>query len=213
MDIYGTYESIDNKYLNESKNQKIILFYLMDKIRKLNNCDEVVFSFSSTSDLEDIRKFYYDAFEIIDECNTKYQTNLSLGPQMGENGYYNPYIDEDVYEFTKETKCQKMITIGGTLEENNYDIQEVIYIDDNPSINVAIGVLDKRYQQVLIDSINLVLIGKGETGQEILKKLGKNDDVNIYSQLSSENYEFAKEGLRKVLEIKETNKKCQNKDK
>ena len=60
---------------------------------------------------------------------------------------------------------------------------------------------------------NLVLIEKGETGQEILKKLGKNDDVNIYSQLSSENYEFAKEGLRKVLEIKETNKKCQNKDK
>lgn len=211
MDIYGTYESINNKYVSDSKQQKVILFYLMDKIRKNKNCDEIMFSFSSTSDLDDVEKYYKEAEKIIKFCNKRYQTQISLGPQMADNGYYNPFINEKIYDRKEEAKCQKMITFGNMLKNNNIEIEEVIYIDDNPAINVALGVLNKRYQEILLESINLTLVEKGSAGKEILERLGKTDKVDIYSEISSENYEFAKNGLREILEERKLLKTRKNK--
>lgn len=123
MDIVGTYGG--------SLEDKITFFERLDEIRKLYDQDFIIFSFLSTDSIDLVEQYTNEVQTII-----KNFPSILLGPQIGYEQALLPgeskYLTHPI-----SSKGIHLLNYGEYLM-NTFDIEKILYIDDNPGMNLSL---------------------------------------------------------------------------
>jgi hypothetical protein len=191
MDIVGTYSLVGKDY-----DKKIMLFEYLDQVRELYKQDILLFSFLSSDTMEVINPYLEEVTKIVNSF-----PNIYLGPQIGNQYAFNPNT-EQLIEHCSNPKGMHILNYGKQLSKN-YDIEKVIYIDDNPGSHFSFLLLDNILAKLGEKGVEFVVIEPGYQMKE------ENYPLNIQTIGGSlkKELDYVLEGLDQlVMNIKENEK-------
>lgn len=132
MDIVGTYGG--------SLEKKIAFFERLDELRKLYDQDLIIFSFVSTDSIDYVEDFTREVQTII-----KNFPSILLGPQIGYEHTLLP--EENKYlRHRINSKGIHLLNYGEYLM-NTFDIEKILYIDDNPGTNFSLCLYHEKIKK------------------------------------------------------------------
>jgi len=181
-DLYGTYSSL-------SIEEKADFITYIEDYLKLSNKDNAIFSFVSTASCTDVRFYQQELKQLI----TLMDSNIEIGPYFGNDGYYlNNYNNEKtMFDSNKGLQLAKVLKNKSAFFKDSDQINEFIYIDDNPNFNIL---LMNRY---LKDTKNIV-----DKATYILQKEDvkiANDSPFKFNKIVIPDRTFALDGIKKLV--------------
>lgn len=195
MDLVGTY--VTSKPEIE---KKILFFCMLDELRQIRGYDSVVFSFFSTEELKDEMPYIVESSQIINHVNDAYDAKIEIGTHSADNEYYNLHTGNIITKDNATLKAKSIVECGIEMFRANKIIKELLYIDDNPNINVAVGCLDKRFSKYTKEhDIQVSVIEKHTQTRSFCTNYPFFQKINLYDNNELGPIDFVINGLDRMI--------------